>query len=785
MRVLLVTISLLLLNTALGAQTAQQTVRGRVVDAQSGFPLPGVNIVVLDTDPLVGTVTDQQGYYVLQSVPLGRQTLKASFVGYQEQVVPNVVVTSGKEVVLNLELTEQVLVGEEIVITAESEKVATNNELTTVSARSFNLEETGRYAGSRNDPARMAANFAGVAANNDDRNDIIIRGNSPSGLLWRLEGINIPNPSHYGSLSASGGPISLLNYNLLAKSDFLTAAFPAEYGNALAGVFDIQLRNGNPEKREYLGQIGVNGVELGLEGPFSKNSKASYLASYRYSTLGVYERIGINFGTGSATPEYQDLTFKINLPTAKAGRFTLFGIGGKSNVDLISSDEGTDALYGTKFTNDYANYQTGIAGLSHLYYFNSKLYYKLSLAASRQKEHLYRDSLSAVDQTPIPAGRADYINNKYSAHLLVNKKFSARNTVSTGAILDLYDFDLTNRRLVPGDEQVIRDANGKSLLSQLYAQWQHRFTNQLTLNTGINYQYFEVSGNEAVQPRAGLQYQLNANQTLSIAYGRHSQIQPLDIYFVKTQLPDGSTVETNRNLDFTHSQHYVLSYDRTLTPHLRLKVETYYQKIQGAAVESSPSAFSLLNAGVDFEPINRDSLVNGGRGRNYGLELTLEKFYSNGYYFLVTTSLYRSRYQGSDGIWRSTAFDGGYIGNALGGKEFRVGKKDNTFSIDVKLTASGGNRYTPIDYERSAQLGYEVRQDELAFTESLDQYLRADIKLSYRINARQVTHEFALDLQNITNRQNQFARIYNPRSNTVQTQYQIGFFPIPQYRITF
>ncbi|WP_224996127.1 TonB-dependent receptor [Cesiribacter sp. SM1] len=771
--------------TVTWAQSATQTVRGMVVDAQSGFPLLGVNVVVLNTNPLIGAVTDAQGYYTLKQVPLGRQSLRISYIGYEEQVIPNVVVTSGKEVVLDINLTEQVSVIGEVVVTAEPEKTVTNNELTTVSARSFNLEETGRYAGSRNDPARMAANFAGVAANNDDRNDIIIRGNSPSGLLWRLEGINIPNPSHYGSLSASGGPISLLNYNLLDKSDFLTAAFPAEYGNALAGVFDLQLRRGNTEKHEHLGQIGVNGVELGMEGPFSKKSKASYLASYRYSTLGFYEMVGLNFGTGTATPEYQDLTFKVDVPTAKAGRFTLFGIGGKSNVDLLSSDKGSESLYGSEFTNDYASYQTGIAGLSHLYYFNSTLHYKLSLAASRQEEHLYRDSLSAVDQTPIPAGQADYVNNKYSAHLTLNKKFSARNNVSGGIILDLYDFDLMNRRIVPGSERVIRNANGKSLLSQLYAQWQLRFTNKITLNSGLNFQRFEVSRSEVLQPRLGLQFQLDQKQTLALGYGRHSQIQPLDIYFVRTELPDGTVAETNRKLGFTNSHHFVISYDRSLGTNFRMKVETYYQKINDAAVELAPSSFSMLNAGVDFEPINRDSLVNRGEGENFGLELTLEKFYSKGYYLLLTTSLYKSSYKGSDGAWHSTAFDGGYIGNILGGKEFSIGKRDNTLAIDVKFTASGGNRYTPIDYARSAQLGYEVRQDHLAFTESLNGYLRADLKLSYRINAPKVTHEFALDLQNITNRQNEFARAYNPRTNTVHTQYQIGFFPIPQYRITF
>lgn len=785
MRQFLVFLCLVLAVTVSWAQTTRQNIRGTVVDAQSGFPLLGVNIVVLGTDPLVGTITDAQGYYTLQNVPLGRQSLRVSFMGYQEQVIPNVVVTSGKEVVLNLKLTEHVIMGKEIVVTADREKTVTNNEFTTVSSRSFNLEEAGRYAGSRNDPARMAANFAGVAANNDNRNDIIIRGNSPSGLLWRLDGINIPNPSHYGSLSASGGPISLLNYNLLDKSDFMTAAFPAEYGNALAGVFDLQLRRGNTQKFEGLGQVGVNGAEIGLEGPFSEKSKATYLVNYRYSTLKVYQYMGLKFSIGTATPEYQDITFKIDLPTSKFGKFALFGIGGNSSVDLLSSKRGSESFYGSEFTDDYAKYQTALAGLSHLYYFNPTLHYKLSLAFSRQEEHLYRDSISAADQAPIPSGQADYVNNKYSAHLSLNKKFSARNTLSTGVILDLYDFDLSHRRIVPGSERVIRNTEGSSLLSQVYAQWQLRFTNDITLNSGVNYQYFEVSDSEVIQPRVGLQFQLNKRQAIGLAYGHHSQIQPLDIYFVRTHMPDGSFTETNRNLGFTNSQHFVISYDRTIATNLRMKAETYYQSINGAAVEMRPSSFSLLNAGVEFEPINRDSLVNGGEGVNYGIELTLEKFYSKGYYFLITTSLYKSQYKGSNGRWHSTAFDGGYIANLLGGKEFRVGRRDNTFNIDVKFTTSAGNRYTPIDYAKSVRLGYEVLHDELAFTESLGRYLRADLKFSYRVNAPKVTHEFGLDLENVTNRKNEFARIYNPRSNTVHTQYQIGFFPIPQYRITF
>ncbi|MEQ9438755.1 MAG: TonB-dependent receptor [Cyclobacteriaceae bacterium] len=778
-----------LLSPSLLAQSATQTLRGQIVDAQSKFPLAGVNIIVLDSDPLIGAATDTQGYYTLADVPIGRQALQVSFMGYEARTIPNVVVTAGKQVVLDVSLEEKVLMGEEIIITAEADKAVTNNELATVSSRSFNLEETGRYAGSRNDPARMAANFAGVAANNDDRNDIIIRGNSPAGLLWRMEGINIPNPSHYGSLSSTGGPVSMLNYNVLDKSDFLTAAFPAEYGNAVAGVFDLQLRRGNTEKREYLGQIGFNGFELSAEGPFSKNSKASYIANYRYSTLGVFQAMGIDFGTGSATPEYQDLTFKVDIPTQKAGRFTVFGIGGISSIELLGSEEDAesegDNLYGDDFEDNYADYRTGIVGVSHLYYFNSTTSYKLSLAASRQEEHFYSDSLSLEDRSPIPNEEADFINNKYSAHITFNKKFNARNNVTIGGIVDLYDFDLTNRRLVPGKERSMRRNEGQSLLSQLYAQWQHRFSDRLTLNTGVNYQHFEVSNSQSLQPRAGFRYQLNDRQTLGIGYGRHSQMQPLETYFTQTVLSNGAVVESNKDMGFTNSQHYVLSYDYSLTPHLRMKVETYYQDISGAPVESEPSAFSMLNAGADFAPVDEVFLVNEGEGRNYGVEFTLERFYNQGYYFLVTTSLYSSEYKGSDGVWRSTAFDGGYIANLLGGKEFKIGKKHNTLNVDLRLTASGGNRYTPIDFGRSAALGYEVRQEDKAYFERFDDYLRADLKVSYRINAKSVTHEFGIDIQNITNRDNEFARQYNPRTNTVQTQYQIGLFPVPQYRILF
>lgn len=322
------------------AQKPTQTVRGTITDKQSKEPLIGASIVWLDSSIFIGTTADINGNFRLNNIPVGRQSFKISFLGYRETVITSII-TSGKEVVLNIELEQSVVTAKAVTIVAEKQKDKPNNELTTVSARSFTIEETSRYAGSVGDPSRMAANYAGVSGANDSRNDIIIRGNSPTGLLWRLNGIEIPNPNHFGSLGTTGGPISILNNNVLDKSDFLTGAFPAEYGNVLAGVFDLQMRTGNNEKNEFMAQVGFNGFEAGAEGPISKKQGSSYLINYRYSTLGVFSALGINFGTGTAVPKYQDVSFNINLPTNKAGKFTLFGMGGISGIEVLEKDRDT------------------------------------------------------------------------------------------------------------------------------------------------------------------------------------------------------------------------------------------------------------------------------------------------------------------------------------------------------------------------------------------------------------------------------------------------------------
>ena len=770
------------------AQELTQTIRGTVVDKQTQSPLPGAIVSILNSDPPIVVSTNELGKFRIDLVPLGRKQIKISFISYKEKA-QTVVLTSGKETVLNIELEESVLQGEEVVITAEIDKTKTNNKMATVSSRVFSTEEANRYAGSRGDPARMAANFAGVSGANDSRNDIIVRGNSPLGVLWRLNGLDIPNPNHFGSMGSSGGPISILNNNTLDNSDFLTGAFPADYGNATAGVFDLKMRTGNNEKREFLGMVGFNGFELGTEGPFSKKKKnASYMVNYRYSTLSVFKYLGLDFGTGSAVPQYQDVTFKIDLPTKRVGKFSVWGIGGLSKAELLLSQQSKDNnLYGYSGRNMSFKSNVGAGGISHTYLLNGTSYLKTNIGITGQSNYIISDRVdtSANIQTVRPEYRNESYTTRYTANTTYNKKINARNFINAGVYIDLYNTSYVDSVDTYGTGFVtLRNYKGQTSLSRGFIQWKHHFNEKLSLNTGFTYQYLLLNKSKSPEPRLGLKYEINKKQSVSFGAGLHSQVQPLYIYFATANLGNGNVKETNRNLDFTKAAHAVIAYDINLFNSIRIKTELYYQYLYKIPVKSRSDYFSAANLGADFNSPNLDSLVSNGTGENYGFELTFEKFYSKGYYFLVTTSLFESKYKGSDGVVRNTAFNGNYVFNALAGKEFKI-KEKHIFALDIKFTYAGGKRYVPIDLPASILANDEIRNGSVAYQAQYDPYVRLDVKPSYKINTKRFTHEISVDIQNVTKHNNIFQQQYDLNTQKIKTDYQLKFFVIPQYRLTF
>jgi hypothetical protein len=796
------------------AQELTQNIRGTVVDKESKSSLPGVTILLLsDTSKIVAASTDVNGNFRLEKVKVGRHKLKLTLLGYKEVVLSNIIVNSGKETVLSLEMEESVeSLGEVTVMGVKKDQSV--NEMATVSTRTFSIEETERYAGSRSDPARMASNFAGVQGADDSRNDIVIRGNSPMGLLYRVEGVDIPNPNHFAIPGTTGGGVSVLNSKTFSTSDFMTGAFPAEYGNAIAGVFDLRLRNGNNEKHEFTGQFGFLGTELMAEGPISKTSGSSYMAAYRYSTLKLFESLNLNIGT-NAVPNYQDLTFKLNFPSKK-GTISIFGVGGTSKIAILISKDTvpSEDIYGMNDRDQYFGTSVGMVGITHARSISSSTYSKLTISAYTNVAYadhyiVSRDSsykvLSITDKM-----HYNFTTNRISGAYALTKKINPRNTIKAGINADqmFYDFIDSNRVTVL-DTNLYQymdstqlaslntwekrlDDNTSALLIQPYVQWKHKLTDNLEFNTGIHGIIFTMNTNSmAIEPRAGMRWSFKPNQALSLGYGMHSQTQPSYIYLHQVKDRNGRYVQHNRNLGLTRNQHVVAGYDLSIKASTRLKMEAYYQWLDKTPVEINRSSFSLLNQGSMFSRFFPDSLQNTGKGNNMGAELTLERFFSKSYFFMLTASVFDSKYTGSDGVRRNTDFNGNFAVNALGAKEFALGKKKNTvLTTGAKVTWAGGRRYAEPDSIASALQGETVFLDSKRNEKQFRDYFRTDLKIGVKINTKKLTHEIALDLVNIFNTKNvlSLSYVYDPSrkpAHTFREEYQLGFLPLFYYKVDF
>lgn len=797
---LIYTLLCLLIATLAQAQNTQ-SVKGTILDKQSEMPLIGATIQLMDAAETIGTLSDIDGTFILANVPIGRQTFQVNYLGYLPMTLSNIEVTAGKEVVLDIALEESVEKLAEVVVVADAQKDKARNELATISARTFSLEEVNRYSGGRSDVGRLAANFAGVSTPDDSRNDIVIRGNSPTGVLWRLEGVPIPNPNHFSTLGTTGGPVSALNPNLLRNSDFLTSAFPAEYGNALAGVFDLGFRSGNKDKQEYTFQIGaVSGIEAMAEGPLSQNNNASYLISARYSFVGIATAAGVDIGT-NAVPNYRDIAFKVDFGKGKLGKFTLFGIGGSSDIDFLHDEVDVGDLFAAADEDAFATSIFGVVGLKHNLILDSRTYIRTVLAFSTAQNEFNQYRFFNIDtdqEERVKYFETDNIENRLSLSSFVNRKFSARLTGRAGFLIENFQDDIgANTRNNRPDRDAdglpdwasVYDFNGAATLLQAYAQTQYKPSDKWTFNIGLHTQYYNLNKQIVIEPRLAINFHLKPNQTLNIGYGLHHQSQPIPIQLLKEEITPGIYETTNKDLDFTRNQHFVLGYDVKLGSAWRAKLETYYQYINKVPVESFSGSFSVLNIGDDFGfPEDVFNLQNTGTGYNRGIELTIERFFSKGFYGLLTTSIFDSKYKGSDGIERNTAFNNGYVLNILGGKEFKLGSSNRyALTFDTKLTTAGGRYYTPVDLAQSNLAQTAILQENLAYSERYDAYFRWDVKFGFKINSRkrQLSHHFFFDIQNVTNRENVFARQYNRQTNAVNTAYQLGFFPDFMYRIQF
>lgn len=801
-------VALLLTGSVFAQDEITQSIRGRVIDKDTRQPLPGVNIILMD-DPenVTGTTTGPDGYYELAGLYIGRHEVQFQFIGYLAQYLNNIEVNSGRQTILNIEMEESAIEIEAVEVSATRDGEPLN-EMAIISARQFNVSETERYAGSRGEPSRMASNFAGVQGADDSRNDIVIRGNSPQAILWRLEDVPISNPNHFNIPGTAGGSISILNNKTLSNSDFYTGAFPAEFGNANAGVFDLNMRNGNNQKHEFIGQFGFLGTEAMIEGPISKEKNITYLASYRYSTLAMVGGLGIDYGT-TAIPRYQDASFKVNIPGKGAQSFSVFGVGGISNIDILISDQETPDdrnIYGDNDRDQYFGSTMGLGGVSYTRSLNEKTYWKNVVAYNYNRvtsyhelvyRHIEPDSTYQVDSIN-PLLNYVFQENKVTAHSFINSKLNSRNVIKAGVVAEEFFFEHRDSTWIFDSTQadfrqwrVRWNSQANALLLQPYIQWKHRTENGVTMTLGLHGQWFTLSNSISwVEPRFAMRKTFSDGSIISVGSGIHSQTQPYYMYFygpnVKTE---GDRALYNKGMDFTYSWHAVTGYERMLSNTLRFKTEMYYQTLWNIPVEQQSSSFSLANTGSGFERFFPDTLVNEGTQDNMGIEFTLEKYFARTYYFMLTLSLFDSKYRGSDEVSRNTDFNGRYAANALFGKEFKLSKK-SMISLGGKVTAVGGRWYGPPDIAASNQARELIVIDSLRNTQQFRDYFRIDVKVNYRLNTAKVTHEIGIDLVNALDRQNVLSLTYAPDENndpnqSIRKEYQLGRLPLFYYRISF
>ncbi len=622
------------LSFQLKAQTPTQVIKGTVIDKDTRQPLIGATIQIVDSDPIIGTATDIDGNFRLNTVPVGRQQIKCSSTSYEFYLSDYIIVNSAKEVTLNIEMIETAYMAEEVVVVARKHSNEALNELSIVSSRSFSAEETQRYAASANDPSRMSMGFPGVQPSRDSRSDIIIRGNSGIGLLWRLEGIDIPNPNHFARRGSSGGGITIFSVSMLANSDFSTGAFPAEYGNAFSGIFDIKLRNGNQENREYSFRAGMLGLDFSTEGPFKKG-RSSYLVNYRYSTLGLLNQMGIYLVNPRTDNIFQDLSFKLFFPSKdNKSILSIWGIGGKSKeFERAIDDLDTKSTYNERLTRDFQT-DMGAIGATYTYLIDDKSYIKSSVAAMGQKIIFKNDTLN-LERTATTVNDEEYTNIRFSLTSYYNRKLSAKTTFKVGLFLNSINYDLNHKDIDTEDVGYITWLNqqGNTVLIQPYVQFRFQLSPKWTVNAGAHAMFLTLNNTNSIEPRLGIKYQITPKNSLGLAYGLHSRMVPIGSYFTQLDGPLGTISQPNINLELIKSHHIILAFDQNFAKNMRFHLEAYYQSLFDVPVGiESNSTYSVLN---EIDGFATQALNSQGTATNYGLDISVEKYFNQGAFFLV------------------------------------------------------------------------------------------------------------------------------------------------------
>lgn len=770
-------------------QDIVQTLKGTVTDLESGKPLAGAYIITKNSISPGGTTADNMGRFWL-TVETGRITIKFSHIGYEDLILNDVLVTSGKEVTIDAKLREKVISTNEVIIRSDRRDQPAINQMASVSTHTIRTEDALHYAGGFYDPSRIVNSLAGiVTANNDDSNDLIIRGNSSRGLLWRLEGIEIPNPNHFSDgFEGSGGAFSSITSNVIANFDFFTGAFPAEFGNAFSGVMDLNLRKGNSDKREYAFQTGMIGAEVSAEGPFKPGTGASYLINARYTNFKILSDLNlIDLGETNYAPRTSDLVFNINIPGGKKGNLNIFGFNGSSKIGRLARRDYYQWSGLSDQWEEMEKQSSGIIGAKHYLTLPGSGTYIRSVMAFTRFSNSYFEGYVDSSYSRSDSYFYDYSYPSLRYALLVNHKLNASNTFRAGLNYNYLTGKMGNYRLNTGGtyDTLVAPSDQINLI-QSYFQWKFRTVSGLEINSGIHILHFSRNEQTSIEPRFGMRWQITPGNSFTTGIGLHTRTESLAAYNSLVKNADGIRSSWNSGLELAKSFHIVTGLDLSFREDIRFLLEGYLQFLFDIPIINKiTSQYSTLNSAV----ILPDAVLeNKGTGRNTGIELTIEKTFTRNYYYLITGSLYNSWYIAGDHKKYNTFHNTRFMCNILAGKDFYIGKnKRNIVGINSRLLTRGGYRYTPVDEKKTIKAKRIILMNTASYEKQLPAFIRIDGGISYRRNYPNLSWIIILDVQNVTGRRNVFKRRFTYENGKILTNdvLSLGAVPVFNFRVEF
>ncbi len=777
---------ILVFITSLAYGQSFQTVRGTIKESFTERSIDSVVVTLLSENvKYMETTSDAKGNFVFTNVEIGSYDIQFNHPNYKPFIQPAIVVTVSKETVLNSVMENSAKTLDKVEVTFTKERGVPNNEMANSSVFSIEPTDARRIAGGLDDPIRVAGTLPGVTASSSfSANFVSIRGNSPRSLKYQMEGVELPNPTHFARIGGSGGTFTIFSMQLMDKSDFYTGAFSSQYGDALGGVFDVKFKKGNSQQHEMTFQIGSLGVDLGSEGPLSRKNNSSYVVNYRYATVGL-GRIG-----NPSSPTYQDFSFNLDIPLAQSkAKLQFFGIAGTSDRTRSALKDSADWKESLDRTTLYLASTTVSVGGVYKKFVGTKSVFKATIVGSYSKQLDNKDYIQN-DFSIINQKINEYTSIPITGALSFKHKFGMRHSNITGLSYNTtaHDWRAEKYSFNQNRQLILMDGSGRSNLFQAFTQSKFSFTEKFEILAGVHFLHYDVTNQYTIEPRVSLNYQLNSKHSLSISSGMHSQVENYATYLYEQTNALGETVFPNRNLGLAKAIHYIIGYKGKVFTNHRLRIEAYYQQLYNVPVDSF--AFSTINL---EELSDLRALTNAGTGQNYGIDVGFERYTDNGLYYIFNASFWRSYYTGGDGIQRSSAFDNKFNLRFIVGKEYKLRasatKKGvdrfRAFSWNESFNVLGGQVYTPLDFVNSKLEQETIYDESLAFTQTGETLLFLDFNFSYTINKKERKTVWAIQIKNLLNNGNALYREYDTVQDKEVVVKSTSFFPNIYYRLEF